>query len=285
MPMSDPEALVSTEWLAAHLDAPDIRVIDGSWYLPGAKRDARQDYEDAHIPGAIFLDIEELSDKNSPYPHMLPPSEMFSSRMRKLGLGDGLRLIVYDGAGIYSAPRVWWMFRAMGHRDVAVLDGGLPKWRREGRPLNSEPPRLRERHATIRMDRTLIRDVDQIAANLQSKAEQILDARSQGRFLGREAEPRPNLRGGHVPAALNLPFDRLVKSDGTMRDRAALRAAFETAGIALDKPIVTMCGSGVTAAILSLGLAVIGHQRNSLYDGSWAEWGSRQDLPVQNSNG
>ncbi|MBX3491729.1 MAG: 3-mercaptopyruvate sulfurtransferase [Parvibaculum sp.] len=273
--------LVTTEWLAAHLDAPDVRIVDASWYLPQAQRDPRAEYERAHIPGAVFFDIDEICDLDSPYPHMLPPPEKFSSRVRALGLGDGTRIVVYDGAGLFSAARVWWMFRVMGHNDVAVLDGGLRKWKDEGRPLDDMKPRHSARHFTARRNSGLIRDRTQMMANLDTRAEQVLDARSIGRFNGTEPEPRPGLRGGHIPGSLNLPASDLIAADGTLRKPDELRALFERAGIDLSAPVVTTCGSGVTASILALGLAVLGKPQVPVYDGSWAEWGGVMEMPVE----
>ena len=273
--------LVSTGWLAAHLDAPDIRIVDASWYLPQMQRDAKAEYAAAHIPGAVFFDIDEICDLESPYPHMLPSPEKFSSRVRALGLGDGNRIVVYDGAGLFSAARVWWMFRVMGHEDIVVLDGGLKKWKAEGRPTDDRVPRHSARHFTARRNAGLIRDRDAMLRNIDTCAEQVLDARSAGRFKGTEPEPRPGLRGGHIPGSFNLPAGELVAADGTMKTPDELKALFAKAGIDISRPVVTTCGSGVTASILALGLAVLGNPQVPVYDGSWAEWGAIRELPAE----
>jgi thiosulfate/3-mercaptopyruvate sulfurtransferase len=273
--------LVSTGWLAAHLDAPDIRIVDASWYLPQMQRDAKAEYAAAHIPGAVFFDIDEICDLESPYPHMLPSPEKFSSRVRALGLGDGNRIVVYDGAGLFSAARVWWMFRVMGHEDIVVLDGGLKKWKAEGRPTDDRVPRHSARHFTARRNAGLIRDRDAMLRNIDTCAEQVLDARSAGRFKGTEPEPRPGLRGGHIPGSFNLPAGELVAADGTMKTPDEMKALFAKAGIDISRPVVTTCGSGVTASILALGLAVLGNPQVPVYDGSWAEWGAIRELPAE----
>ena len=275
------DALVSTEWLAAHLAAPDVRVVDASWYLPQMKRDPKAEYTAAHIPGAVFFDIDEISDTDSHLPHMLPSPEKFASRVRRLGLGDGNRIVVYDGSPMMSACRVWWMFRAFGHRDVAVLDGGLPKWQREGRPVNDDPPPARDRHFTARLNTTLVRDFDQVLRALETGSEQVVDARAANRFRGEAPEPRAGLRSGHMPGASNLPYNELIDpASGKMLPAAAVWARFEAAGIDLSRPVTASCGSGVSACVLALGLYLIGAKEAAVYDGSWAEWGGRADAPV-----
>ncbi|GAB4385734.1 3-mercaptopyruvate sulfurtransferase [Albidovulum sp.] len=280
----DPKTLVSTDWLAAHLDDPDLRILDASWYLPDMGRDARAEYLAAHIPGARFFDIDEISDQRSPLPHMAPPPEKFISRMRAMGVGDGHQVVVYDGAGLFSAARVWWTFRLMGKTDVAVLDGGFPKWQAEGRPVEDMPPVLRDRHITVSRQAGLIKDVTQVAAAAKLGSHEILDARSPGRFAGAEPEPRPGLRAGHIPGARNIPYRSLLGPDGTMLPPEALREVFAAAGVDLSKPAITTCGSGVTAAIINLALERIGKHDHALYDGSWAEWGMYGDLKVATGN-
>lgn len=281
MSSDDPKTLVSTEWLAAHLKDPDLRVIDGSWYLPSMERNARAEYDAAHIPGARFFDIDEISDHRSDLPHMAPPSEKFMSRMRAMGVGDGHQVVIYDGAGIMSAPRVWWLFRLMGQENVAVLDGGFPKWQAEGRAIEDLPPMVRDRHMTVRVQNHLVRDVTQVSSASKLGDTEIVDARSAGRFAGTEAEPRAGLRAGHIPGSLNLPYQKLMNPDGTMRDAQGLQAAFTKAKVDLAKPVITTCGSGVTACILALAMERLGKHDWSVYDGSWAEWGASPTVPIE----
>ena len=281
MAQSDQSTIVSTEWLAQHLDAPDLRILDATAYLPGDPRDARANYDAAHIPGARFFDIDDVSDSNSDLPHMAPPTEKFMSRMRALGVGDGHRVVVYDSEGLFSAARVWWLFRHMGQTDVAVLDGGLPKWIAEGHPTEDMPPVIRDRHMTARRDATLVKDVTQVALASKLDQAEIVDARAAERFRGEVEEPREGLRSGHIPNSKNVPFKTLLNEDSTFKTPDEIRAVFTQAGVDLNRPVITTCGSGVTAAVLSLALEMIGHRDHSLYDGSWAEWGSYNDLKVE----
>ena len=281
MSASDPQLLVSTDWLADRLDAPDLRVLDGSYHLPDAKRDPRADWAAAHIPGAQFFDIDEIADGRSPLPHMAPPVEKFVSRVRAMGIGEGHRVVVYDTQGLFSAARVWWMFRLFGHKDVAVLDGGLPKWLAEGRPTDDAPPPRRDRHFVARREAGLVRDVTQVAAAMKLGPEQIVDARSPGRFEGAEPEPRAGLRSGHIPGSLNLPYKSLLNPNGTMKAPPALEAAFAEAGVDPDRPVIATCGSGVTACVIALAMERLGRRRWSVYDGSWSEWGAYPDLAVE----
>ena len=275
--------LIETDELARELEAPDFVVVDASWYMGEANK-ARQEYRAEHIPGAVFFDIEEIADTKSKLPHMLPPPEKFSSRMRSMGIGDGSRIVVYDLQGLYSAARVWWTFRVMGVQDVSVLNGGLPKWKREGRPLESGEPRIRTtRHFTARRNADLVRDLDDIKMIINDNSAEIVDARAADRFAGKLPEPRPGLRSGHIPGAHNIPYTKLLNSDGTLKSAPELESLFHQAGVDLSKPVVTSCGSGITASVLALALATIGHRRSSVYDGSWAEWGADPTLPVETS--
>ena len=277
----DPQTLVSTEWLAAHLNDPDLRVIDASYFLADMGRDAKAEYDAGHIPGARFFDIDEIADGRSALPHMVAPVEKFMSRMRAMGVGDGHQVVVYDGMGLFSAARVWWNFRLMGKMDVAVLDGGLPKWLAEGREVEDMPPIVRDRHMTVQRQAHLVKDVTQVASASKLGDWQIVDARAPARFRGEVPEARVELRPGRIPNSKNVHYATLFNADGTMKEGDALRAAFEAGGVDLDKRIITTCGSGVTAAILMLGLARLGQDDVSLYDGSWAEWGQFEQLKVE----
>jgi thiosulfate/3-mercaptopyruvate sulfurtransferase len=280
MTRDDPKTLVSTQWLAAHLKDPDLRVLDASWYLPGSKRDPFAEYQRAHIPGARFFDLDDVSDHRSDLPHMVPPVEKFMSRMRSMGVGDGHQIVVYDGSGLFSAPRVWWLFKLMGQMDIAVLDGGFPKWQAEGYPVEDLPPILRDRHMMVRRQNHMVKDVTQVSAASKLGESEIVDARSPGRFYGTDPEPRQGLRAGHIPGSKNVFYKDLLKADDTMKSPDEMRQVFVEAGVDLDKPVITSCGSGVTAAILSLGLTRMGKTDHSLYDGSWTEWGMFPTLPI-----
>ena len=280
MAVDDPKTLVSTAWLAAHLKDPDLRVLDGSWYLPTMQRNARAEFEAAHIPGARYFDIDDISDHRSELPHMVPPVEKFLSRMRAMGVGDGHQVVVYDGAGLFSAARVWWLLKLMGHTDVAVLDGGFPKWKAEGQPMDDMPPIIRDRHMMVRRQSQMVKDVTQVAAASKLGDHEIIDARSPGRFRGDEPEPREGVRSGHIPGSKNVYFHSLLSQDGTLKDPDALCAIFQAAGVDLAKPAITSCGSGVTAAVLNLALTQMGKTDHALYDGSWAEWGQFPMVPV-----
>lgn len=280
MALDDPKTLVSTEWLAAHLRDPDLRIIDASWYMEAEGRDAKAEYDAGHIPGARFFDIDEISNARSSLPHMAPSTEKFMSRMRAKGIGDGHQVVVYDGAGLFSAPRVWWLFRLMGQMDVAVLDGGLKKWVAEGRELEDLPPVIRDRHMMVRFQNQMIKDATQVAAATKLASPQIVDARSPARFAGNDPEPREGLRAGHIPGSRNVFYKDLLNGDGTMKEPDALKAVFEAGGVDLSAPVITSCGSGITACILALALERIGKQDHAVYDGSWAEWGSVPTMPI-----
>ncbi|MGH7510269.1 MAG: 3-mercaptopyruvate sulfurtransferase [Gemmatimonadales bacterium] len=274
-------AVVSTDWLAAELGRPGLRVVDGSWYLPDSGRDAAAEYAAGHIPGAGFFDLDASSDPNNPLPHMLPSAQAFAARMSALGLNDSDDLVVYDGSGVnLSGPRVWWTFRTLGHERVALLDGGLGKWRREHRPIEAGVVSLPAGRFTARVERSAVRDLAAVRASILTRAEQLVDTRSPQRFAGTQPEPRPGLRSGHVPGSLNLPYGDLVRSDGTLLPHDELRRRLVDAGIDLSRPVIATCGSGTSACSLVLALHLIGHGQTTLYDGAWAEWGARTDTPI-----
>jgi thiosulfate/3-mercaptopyruvate sulfurtransferase len=278
MAVTDP--MVSTEWLAARLGEPAIAIIDATWFMPDAGRDAAAEFAARHIPGAVFFDIDEISDHASGLPHMLSAPQDFAMAVRRLGVRRDSCVVIYDAHGLFSAPRAWWSFRAMGHADTLVLDGGLPKWIAEGRPLESGWPAPVHGDFKARPDPSLVRDLEQVRSALEASAAQVVDARSPERFAGTAPEPRAGLRAGHMPGAKNLPWSHVVAPDGALADRAKLQDAFDKVGIDLAAPIITTCGSGVSASVLALALARLGRMDSAVYDGSWSEWGSRSDTPV-----
>jgi thiosulfate/3-mercaptopyruvate sulfurtransferase len=282
MPYARPEALVSTDWLAAHVDNPHIRVVDSSFKLPGITPTARADYDRGHIPGAVFFDIDDIAQPGTSLPHMVPPPGLFARKMEVLGIGDDDRVVVYDSVGLSSAGRAWWMLRLFGHRDVAILDGGLPKWNAEGRSLDSAVPVPPSRRFTARFDPSLVRDKRALLENLSTRHEQVVDARAAGRFDGTAEESWPERRRGHIPGSRNLPYERVTDPrTRQLRSAEELSELFRGAGVALDQPIVTSCGSGVTACALAFALHLIGHRGAAVYDGSWSEWGLPGDTPIE----
>ena len=281
MPNIAEKWIVDTDWLAEHLSAPDLVVLDATVFLPTEKRDPHAEFLTEHIPGAHFFDIADIADTDSPLPNMLPSTAKFASRMKRMGVGDGMRVVVYDTRGISTAPRAWWMFRVMGHEDVAVLDGGLKKWVASGQPVEDGPPKQRTpRHFTPRFNGELVRDLADMTALVSKGGTQIVDARAPSRFAGSAPEPRAGLRAGHIPGSSNLPSTEFINSDGTLKSVDELRAAFAAAGVNPADPIITTCGSGVSAAVLSLALAMLGNSNAAVYDGSWSEWGAEADLPI-----
>ncbi|HVC54403.1 MAG TPA: 3-mercaptopyruvate sulfurtransferase [Stellaceae bacterium] len=281
MPYANPEALVSTAWLAAHLADPHVRVLDSSYKQPGVTPTARQDYEAGHIPGAVFFDIDDVAQPGTALPHMIPSAERFAAKMAERGIGNDDRVIVYDANGLSSAGRAWWLLRLFGHDNVALLDGGLPAWQAEGRPTETAAPAIPRRRFNARFNPALVRDKEAIRGNIAARREQVVDARAAGRFEGSAPETWPGRRSGHIPGSRNLPFDH-VTDPQTHRLKSAdeLRRLFEAAGVALDRPIVTSCGSGVTACAVAFAAFLLGHRDAAIYDGSWSEWGLPGDTPI-----
>jgi thiosulfate/3-mercaptopyruvate sulfurtransferase len=271
---------VSTDWLASHLSDPNVIVLDSSYYLANHKRDADAEFLAGHIPGAQRFDIDAISDKSNPLPHMLPSAEQFGSQVGALGVGDGMTVVLYDGLGLYGAARVWWTFRAFGSEAVRVLDGGMPKWKAENRPLETGAAKPRAAKTfTPTFNRAMVAALDDVQKVLLDKTAQVVDARAADRFRGEAPEPRPGMRGGHMPGSFNVPFGQVLQ-DGRLKSHEQIEAAFKHAGVDLDKPVFSSCGSGVTASILTFAIEALGKPPGRVYDGSWAEWGGRQDTPI-----
>lgn len=278
--MSSNHSLVSTVWLSDNLGDPNLRILDASWHLPNSGRNASEEFNNAHIPGALFFDIDEIADLDNPLPHMMPSNEKMSSRVRAMGIKGTDHIVIYDDSMFSSAARAWFMFRNFGHKHVSILDGGLSKWRSEGRPLENIIQSFENSHYSAHKDDSRIRNREQVLKNIESQSEQLVDARAKGRFEGTAPEPRPDSRSGHIPGSFNVPFTDLLNENGTYKDKNSLRETFEDSGVDLSKPVITSCGSGVTACVLLFALDQIGHKNNALYDGSWTEWGTRSDTPI-----
>jgi thiosulfate/3-mercaptopyruvate sulfurtransferase len=277
MPAS--QSFVTADWLEAERKKPDLVVVDGSWYLRTMQRDGKAEYLASHIPGAVHFDVDEISDHSSTLPHMLPSPEVFALHMARLGISDGQRIVVYDGAGLYSAPRVWWTFKAFGVKDVSILDGGFPNWCAEGFPVEAGPVVRKPGHFTPKFNRALVADLEAVERALNTKSAQVIDARPAARFRGEAPEPRAGVASGHIPGSINVPYEKIVRN-GRLVSEAEIRQAFDEGGLDPNKPVIMSCGSGVSAVILWLALERIGAKPSAVYDGSWAEWGTNPDVPV-----
>ena len=275
------DSLVTTEWLAENMGASDVRIVDATVFMPDSDRDAAAEYQEGHIPGAVFMDLATLTDDASPIPNALPPAEKFASRMQKLGLGDGSRIVLYDDSPLKSSARAWFMLKMFGAHHVAVLDGGIAKWKAEGRDLESGKEQLRHRHYTAWEDRAKVRTKADVLDNIENGAQTVVDARSEARFTGEDADPRPGIPSGHIPGSRNVPHSNVFEEDGTYKSPEELRDVFAEAGVDLDKPVITTCGSGMTAAVLSFALHLAGKDDTGLYDGSWSEWGADPATPKE----
>lgn len=273
------DILVSTDWLAENMGASDLRIVDASYFLPEMGRDAAAEYEAQHIPGAVFLNLKELADMTSPLPNTVPPAEKFASRMQALGLGDGSRIVLYDNSPLRTAARAWWLFEIMGAPNIAILDGGLGKWLAEKREVESGKTQLRHRHFTVWRDDKAIASKQKVLDNIGSKAAQVVDARTMSRFTAEEPEVRPGMASGHIPGSVCLPYSKLFNADGTWKRGHELKGLFHEAGVSLDKPLITTCGSGVTAACVLFGARLLGKKDVTLYDGSWSDWGADPTTP------
>ncbi len=281
MPLELPGPLVSETWLKAHVTNPNVKPVDASWYLPNQKGDAEAEFHLEHIEGAVFFDIDQISDTLNPLPHMLPKSDEFSTKMGNLGLSNHDIVVIYDSVGIFSSPRAWWTFRVFGHKNVAILDGGLPAWKKAGFPLIAGLPTIKEASYRSYFNPNLIRYIDQVITNIREEHEQVVDARSHERFHGLEPEPRPNLRSGHIPNSVNLPYGILIdQKTNLLLSTDQLKDVFAKFDIDLTRPVLTTCGSGISASVIALALYVCGNQNTAVYDGSWTEWGGREDTPI-----
>ena len=275
------KSLVSTSWLVDHLDDPKVKIIDGSWHLPTTGRDGHKEYLNMHIPGAVYFNIDKISDYSSTLPHMIPSSKTFNSKISEMGISNSHNIIIYDSEGLFSAPRVWWMFRAFGHKNVSVMTGGFKSWVNENKPVSDNIPKISKGDFSGNLDPNMIRSLNDIKNNIVNNTELVIDARATNRFDGSEAEFRPGVRSGHIPKSFNLPYNKLINDDGTFISNSELINIFNTIGATEEQPVITTCGSGITACILGLGLHLIGRDNWTVYDGSWTEWGSNKDVDIE----